>query len=204
MSKRKGLSADEKQNRMLEFFHETKGFFQLKELERQCAKEKGIPSMTVKAVLQNLCDDAKVDTEKIGTSVYFWSYPSKEFMQLKKTIDKLDVEMSERAQRISEKDKELAQISVGKDDTEERAELLKQIAVLEKNLEEARNSLKTLSACDPMFFEELKLSKETGKVAVNRWTDNIFALRAYINSRFHIPEETINGQFGISNDIDYV
>lgn len=34
-------------------------------------------SMSVKEVLQSLVDDNLVDTEKIGTSVYFWSYPSK-------------------------------------------------------------------------------------------------------------------------------
>lgn len=33
--------------------------------------------MSVKEVLQSLVDDSLVDTEKIGTSVYFWSYPSK-------------------------------------------------------------------------------------------------------------------------------
>ncbi len=34
-------------------------------------------SMSVKDVLQSLVDDAMVDTERIGTSNYFWSYPSK-------------------------------------------------------------------------------------------------------------------------------
>ena len=34
-------------------------------------------SMSVKEILQSLVDDAMVDTDKIGTSVYFWAYPSK-------------------------------------------------------------------------------------------------------------------------------
>ena len=54
-----------------------KEFFTLKELERLCQKEKGITSMSVKEVLQSLVDDSLVDTEKIGTSVYFWALPSK-------------------------------------------------------------------------------------------------------------------------------
>jgi len=28
-------------------------------------------------VLQSLVDDSLVDTDKIGTSVYFWAFPSK-------------------------------------------------------------------------------------------------------------------------------
>ena len=37
----------------------------------------GITSMSVKDVLTSLVDDGMVDTEKIGTSVYFWAFPSK-------------------------------------------------------------------------------------------------------------------------------
>lgn len=33
--------------------------------------------MSVKEVLQTLVDDNLVDTDKIGTSIYFWAYPSK-------------------------------------------------------------------------------------------------------------------------------
>ena len=33
--------------------------------------------MSVKDVLQSLVDDGMVDTERIGTSNYFWAYPSK-------------------------------------------------------------------------------------------------------------------------------
>ena len=40
-------------------------------------KEKGITGQSVKEVLQSLVDDAMVDTDKIGTSVYFWAFPSK-------------------------------------------------------------------------------------------------------------------------------
>jgi len=40
-------------------------------------REKGITSMSVKEILQSLVDDALVDTERIGTSNYFWAFPSK-------------------------------------------------------------------------------------------------------------------------------
>ena len=40
-------------------------------------KEKGITLQSVKEVLQSLVDDGMVDTDKIGTSVYFWAFPSK-------------------------------------------------------------------------------------------------------------------------------
>lgn len=54
-----------------------KDFFQLKDLEKMAPKEKGITAQTVKEVLQSLVNDGLVDSEKIGTSIYFWSFPSK-------------------------------------------------------------------------------------------------------------------------------
>lgn len=47
----------------------------MQELEKIAPKEKGIISQSVKDVIQNLVDDGLVDTDKIGTSVYFWAYP---------------------------------------------------------------------------------------------------------------------------------
>lgn len=60
---------------MLQLFYEKKEFFQLKDLERIAPKEKGIIVNSVKEVVQNLVDDGLIDTDKIGTSVYFWAFP---------------------------------------------------------------------------------------------------------------------------------
>lgn len=75
MSKRKGVSLDEKRARMLQLFYEKREFFTLKELEKIAPKEKGIVAQSVKDVLQNLIDDGLVRTDKIGTSIYFWAFP---------------------------------------------------------------------------------------------------------------------------------
>ena len=41
-----------------------------------------IASMSVKEVLQSLVDDDMVDSERIGTSTYFWAFPSKASMKV--------------------------------------------------------------------------------------------------------------------------
>lgn len=38
-------------------------------------KLKGIVANSVKDVIQKLLDDALIDSDKIGTSVYYWSFP---------------------------------------------------------------------------------------------------------------------------------
>lgn len=47
----------------------------LQELEKIAPKEKGIIAQSVKEVVQCLVDDGLVDTDKIGTSIYFWAFP---------------------------------------------------------------------------------------------------------------------------------
>lgn len=53
----------------------TEHIFSSQELEKIAPKEKGITEQSVKEVVQNLVDDGLVDTDKIGTSVYFWAFP---------------------------------------------------------------------------------------------------------------------------------
>jgi hypothetical protein len=51
-------------------------FFTLKELEKIAPATKKITFQSVKETLMALCADNLVRTDKIGTSNYFWSFPS--------------------------------------------------------------------------------------------------------------------------------
>lgn len=51
--------------------------FQLKEVEKIASKEKGVVIQTVKDILKELVEDNLVDSDKVGTSVYFWAFPGK-------------------------------------------------------------------------------------------------------------------------------
>lgn len=42
--------------------------------------------MSVKEILTSLVDDGMVDTDKIGTSVYFWAFPSKASQNVRNSI----------------------------------------------------------------------------------------------------------------------
>jgi len=57
-----------------------KGVFTLKELVKLASKEKGIVAQTVEEVLKSLVDDGEVMADKIGTSNYFWCFPSQELV----------------------------------------------------------------------------------------------------------------------------
>lgn len=82
------LSRAEKRARLLEIFHETQSFYQLKDLE-QLAKEKGLNVKQVKEILQSLVDDEQVDSDRIGPSNFYWSFTNKLFNTKLKKVDEM-------------------------------------------------------------------------------------------------------------------
>lgn len=75
MSKKRPLSAEEKETKLLELFHDTNDVYQLKDLERLAPQEKGIVLQSVKTTLQNLVDKDLVKSDRMSGSLYFWSFP---------------------------------------------------------------------------------------------------------------------------------
>lgn len=70
------MSRDDKRKRLLAILTEGQEFYPLKDLE-QMAKYKGMIQNEVKDILQELLDDALVDSVKIGSSLYYWSFANK-------------------------------------------------------------------------------------------------------------------------------
>jgi len=62
------------------------GFYQLKELEK-LSKNQGIESNEVKDILQSLVTDGKIESDKIGLTLYYWSFPQKKIEEEKKQSD---------------------------------------------------------------------------------------------------------------------
>ncbi|XP_022373746.1 meiotic nuclear division protein 1 homolog isoform X2 [Enhydra lutris kenyoni] len=117
MSKKKGLSAEEKRARMMEIFFETKDVFQLKDMEKIAPKEKGITAMSVKEVLQSLVDDGMVDCERIGTSNYYWAFPSKALHARKRKLEILESQVSEGNQKHTNLQKSIEKAKIGRHET---------------------------------------------------------------------------------------
>jgi|LauGreDrversion4_2_1035121.scaffolds.fasta_scaffold661768_2 hypothetical protein len=79
MKKKKGISFEEKRQRLLSIFLTDPTFYHLNELEKLASK-KGIHPMIVKEVLESLLADNLVDAEKVGNSSYYLALPSKTFI----------------------------------------------------------------------------------------------------------------------------
>ncbi|KAM8808178.1 meiotic nuclear division protein 1 homolog [Eudromia elegans] len=203
-SKKKGLSFEEKRARMMEIFFETKDVFQLKDIEKIAPKEKGITSMSVKEILQSLVDDGMVDTDRIGTSNYFWAFPSKALHARKRKLEELQAQFAESTQKKEALQKNIEKSKVGREDTAERAALIEELAALRQKKEQLKAEIDKYRECDPDVVEEMRQTNKVAKEAANRWTDNIFSIKSWAKRKFGFEESRIDKSFGIPEDFDYI
>uniref|UniRef100_A0A8D2KU19 Meiotic nuclear division protein 1 homolog n=1 Tax=Varanus komodoensis TaxID=61221 RepID=A0A8D2KU19_VARKO len=204
MSKKRGLSVEEKRTRMMEIFFETKDVFQLKDIEKIAPKEKGITAMSVKEILQSLVDDGMVDTDRIGTSNYFWAFPSKALHTRKRKLEDLQIQFSEYSQKKRSLEESIEKSKVGRQDTAERAALTKELTALRQKKDQLKGEIDKYKECDPDIIEEIRQANKVAKEAANRWTDNIFAVKSWVKRKFAFEDSKIDKTFGIPEDFDYM
>lgn len=204
MSKKKGVSAEEKRTRMLDIFYEKKEVFQLKELEKIAPKEKGIVVQSVKDVVQSLVDDGLVDSEKIGTSVYFWAFPSKAANNRKRKISELNNKVSEANKKVKKLEEQVSEAQSGREDSDNRNNILKELVENKNTLIDLKTKIEKYKDCDPEILDVMKKQIIAYKEAANRWTDNIFSIKSWCKNKFFIEEAVLNKQFEIPEDLDYL
>ncbi|CAG7826373.1 unnamed protein product [Allacma fusca] len=204
MSKRKGLSLEEKRKRMLDLFYERKDVFQLKELEKIAPKEKGIISQSVKEVVQGLVDDGYVDSDKIGTSVYFWAFPSKAAQVRHSKLDQLTQEFDTWQEKRAKMETEVESIKKRRknEDSEELLKLMSRIPELKALKTELEEKISLYQENDPEVIAKERADIDVARDAANRWTDNIFVVKSWLKNKFGVDEGTINKQFDIPEDLD--
>ncbi|GJE94981.1 meiotic nuclear division protein 1 [Phanerochaete sordida] len=198
----RGLSAEEKRVRLLEIFHETKDFFQLKELEKLGPKMKGIVSQSVKEVLQSLVDDGLVQADKIGSSNFFWSFPSQRgaMMQSRLTIVK-ESQATHEAQ-LKETGNLIEEEKAARPQSIERTSALATLASQKQELGELEKELAQYGLCDPAKVEEKKRAVVLAKEASIRWTDNYAVLLSHFTRQYGVDADEIRKYLGVSDDYE--
>ncbi|KAJ2916761.1 hypothetical protein MD484_g3634, partial [Candolleomyces efflorescens] len=186
----RGLSADEKRVRLLEIFHETRDFYQvrygkpfsesgvgdmsaytqLKELEKLGPKMKGIVSQTVKE-LQARLKEAKVKNEAMKH-------------QIADLRSSLEEEVRSRP----------------KSDT--RAGLLAKLSSLKKQHAALQNELSAYGNSDPVKVEQLKRALFLAKEASLRWTDNYCSTITHFTRQTGVDAEEVRKYLEIGDDYE--
>lgn len=176
----------------------------MKDLEKLVPKATGIVTQSVKEVLQSLVDDRLVNAEKIGTSNYFWSFPSTAMQNRQNMRNSLRDELKRVQELRLKNESQLEEASSMREDSKERDELLEKFSELERMRSEAASKLEMHRANDPKLLAQKRQDAEKAKVAANRWTDNIFTLQSYCSNNFSIDRSQFNEQFSLPDDFDYI
>jgi len=193
----RGVSAEEKRRRLQEVFHQRADVFSLKEVEKIASKEKGIVVQSVKEVLQSLIDDGLVDTDKIGSGVYFWAFPSKSGQKRKVRLDTLNAELQQKKCEHDQLTAERDQLLQGRQDTRERQDALSRLRELEQHNAELQATLRAAQCGDPAQVARLREETNTAIEASNRWAENIDVVRQWVQEKAGVSVSDFNKQFGI-------
>jgi len=202
--KKRGMSLEDKRATILNIFHETKSVFLLKDIEK-IASKRGVVLQSIKDVLQSLVDDDLVHAEKIGVSNYFWSFPSEAAVKLDGEVNKLKTQLAARKADETKLKADLAKSQVGKEDSAERQNLVRQVSLLEAEVEANRLELSNYTANDPERYEALKQGATVAFDSANRWTDNVFCLQTWATKKFGGMD--LRGFFkshGVDDSFDYI
>ncbi|XP_050218622.1 meiotic nuclear division protein 1 homolog isoform X2 [Mercurialis annua] len=206
MSKKRGLSLDEKREKILQIFYDSQDFFLLKELEKLGPK-KGVISQSVKDVVQTLVDDDLASKDKIGTSVYFWSLPSCAGNQMRNVYRKLESDLQSSKKRYAELVEQCEEMKKGREESDEREEALAELKAIQSKHTELKEEMGQYADNDPAAVEAMKQAIEVAHAAANRWTDNIFTLRQWCSNNFPQAKEQLESlynEMGITEDFDYL
>jgi len=160
--------------------------------------------MSVKEVLQSLVDDNLVDTDKIGTSIYFWAYPSKALHTRQQKLQQLTEQIHECEKKIASTTKLLKQANSGREQSGDRDAILQELMQKEKLCKEQEQELERYRECDPEVLENMQKETVMAKEGANRWTDNVFTIKSWCVRKFGLEEKMIDKNFGIPEDFDYV
>ena len=204
MAKRKGLSLDDKRQKIMEILIEKQEFYQLKEIEIISKKEKGLNPMQVKELVQSLVDDDMIDTDKIGISTYYWAFKSKLSAHKKLKLEKLTGEIYELEHQEKLLKSHLKSTKIGREENEEKVMILKELEDKSQETSSFQKELEELKDSDPSTWGAKEEETKLAMSGANRWTDNIFSVLSWCKTKFNMDEKSLNNAFGIPEDLDYV
>ena len=87
---------------------------------------------------------------------------------------------------------------------DDRNTMLNSLSQAEADLKCIEQELESLRENDPVVYEEMKRNADVALEAANRWTDNLFSMKKWLSDKFGIDEKTLNKQFNIPDEIDYL
>jgi len=206
MSKRKGMSAEDKRTALLGMYHSSKTVYTLHEVEKEGPKT-GVVRSAVLDVNQQLVDDGLVETDKIGSTGYYWSFPSKRVQNVSLQSSSLEEEIKSETAELAETHKKIKVVRECRVESAGRDAQLKQLLSLKQEIAALEGQVEVLKENDPEEVARQTATVDMCKMAANRWTDNLLELRSWlVKKKGMSSKEAVNTlkQMGVPENLEYL
>ena len=181
MKKKRGLSQDEKRNIMLSLFKKNPTFFHYKEIETYCTKNK-ISFMIVKDLLQGLVADSLVETEKIGSSAYYWALPTRILKAKENILEREKKNKETLGKELSNLRNRILEAKTARQDTQERRNKLEEMEKLLKQKADYEKIIADFEEKDPDIYEKYIKGVKDANNLYDFWIDNLYGLEKFIRN----------------------
>ena len=202
----KGVSAQEKRDRMLAMFHKACAPFTKKDVEK-CAPKEGIISGAVEGVLKELCGDDLVREGKIGGSLFYWAFPGEARSRKRGEVDKAHAQLARQEEQVVALRAQAEEARKASGQSESDAARIKEteeaIALYRKREADAGQEMTRVKKSGSQNMALRRKDVPILRDAANRWTDNSFELRKYMVEQCNCDPAQADGMLG-TDKIDYV
>ncbi|KAI5152328.1 hypothetical protein ENBRE01_2745 [Enteropsectra breve] len=199
----KRTTADEKLQKIANFFRSRQDFFTLKELETKLPKECGFSSMQLSDMLKAALDEDLINCEKCGNTNIYWAFRFQQHHSSACEIEKTNSEIEGLTEDIKKKKKHLGRLAKDREANPERVELVNVYSSYKAQVEEIENKKKAAEKCSLEQYNSLDKEIEELKKTTNEYTDNIYTMQSFISSKYGVNKNDFNKNFSIPDDMDY-
>ncbi|KAF8482915.1 meiotic nuclear division protein 1 [Russula ochroleuca] len=163
---------------------------------------KGIVTQSVKEVLQSLVDDNLVQMDKIGSSNFFWSFPSQRGAIMQNRLDGAAEAQAASEKQLSELHSAIAAERAARPESDQRGAALARLAVARKAFSGLQGELEAYGACDPVRVEEKRRAVILAQEAALRHTDNYSILMSHFTRQHNVEPQDIRAYLGVGPEYE--
>lgn len=137
---------------------------------------------TIKDVNQSLVDDFLVQSDKIGSANFFWSFPSKAYQDQVTLRDQLQGNIKQSSESIAQMKSQIATIQQNRNSKDRGANMTK-LEALRAQEATLNNSLELLKCNDPEEIKRVKKQLQYNLEQANRWTDSVWTIKSFLTKK---------------------
>ncbi|EIW83016.1 meiotic nuclear division protein 1 [Coniophora puteana RWD-64-598 SS2] len=163
---------------------------------------KGIVQATVKDILQSLVDDSLVQADKIGSSNFFWCFPSQQGTIAQNRLTSLKDAVANNESQLTELRAAIDAEHAMRPQSSTRTQALDSLNAAKRELATLENELSAYGARDPVKLAEKKNAVGLAREAALRWTDNYLILLGHFTRQNGVDAQDIRRYLEIDENYE--